>query len=129
MGSLNSKSKHFILAMDDSGSMSCSDGKPINRWQQLLQSVKQLIQGAGEKDIISVIFHGTNSRTILQYEPIKQAYPKIEAAPVSWSGNSFFKAIEDIYKLIQNVPSNHMYNPTVIVFLSDGGDIDYGMKR
>jgi Mg-chelatase subunit ChlD len=28
-----SKPNHFIFAMDDSGSMGATDGKPINRWE------------------------------------------------------------------------------------------------
>ena len=97
MGKLNTPPNHFIFAMDDSGSMKAHDGKPISRWQQLIESCKSLIQGAGDEDIISVIFHGSDSRIILKYEPIKTSFSKIESAEVSWSGNSFYKAINNIY--------------------------------
>ena len=53
-------------------------------------------------DIVSCIFHATDSIIIAEYKSISEIESIITSAKPRYTDNNFYTAIDDVYKLLQN---------------------------
>ena len=109
---------HFILILDDSGSMEADD-----KWAQLVQSVRDFLHirsnlGGSEKELVSILVFSVHATIEIANS---QIYPELVdqlREPSFGPGTNYSAALEKCIHTIRELNSStHKY---AIVFMSDG---------
>ncbi|KAL4473750.1 hypothetical protein ABPG74_022614 [Tetrahymena malaccensis] len=135
-GNLNSNQQqiHFLLLLDDSGSMRETDGTNKSRWDRLIEAIHAFIlerqgQSYQNDDIASIIYHSSNSISVAKYESLTNLSSILSKNPPRYSGNQFYLAIDEAINVLKNEPQQYKPAKKVIMFLSDGGDCNSSQQR
>ncbi|KAL4475809.1 hypothetical protein ABPG72_011370 [Tetrahymena utriculariae] len=118
---------HFILILDDSGSMQNLDGSDKTRWQRVIDAVESFInqrikQLSKDQDIISIVYYSDDSIIVAQYENLKEGLSIINNQKPRYDGTNFYLAIDQCINILKNENPEHQQMRKVILFLSDGED-------
>ena len=108
---------HFILVLDDSGSMSGA-----NKWSHLVESVRSFLelrskQGSPD-DLISIILFSVNATIEVSGSRVYPELIEQLREPCFGGGTNFSAALERCIQIIKQ--SNHSTHKYAVVFMSDG---------
>ncbi|KAL4467243.1 hypothetical protein ABPG72_005868 [Tetrahymena utriculariae] len=127
---------HFLLLLDDSGSMKVQDGTNKSRWERLKEAIQTFIQERQSQsksfigdDIVSIIYHSNDSISVANYETLANLSSILQKNPPRFEGTKFYLAIEKAIHVLNNEPPQYKSTKKAIMFLSDGEDGDYQKQR